>query len=62
MPLWWLHLAYDKLQFPMVVQVDSGGDVVVIRILLSDQIPTCLVLCISGIKLQLLCCVRIELA
>ena len=27
---------------------------------ISDQIPTCLVLCIDGIKLQLLCGVRIE--
>ena len=28
--------------------------------LISDQIPTCLVPCIGGIKLQLLCGVRIE--
>ena len=28
--------------------------------LISDQIPTCLVLRIGGIKLQLLCGVRIE--
>ena len=30
--------------------------------LISDQIPTCLVPRISGIKIQLLCGVRIELA
>ena len=29
---------------------------------ISDQIPTCLLLRIDGIKLQLLCGVRIELA
>ena len=29
---------------------------------ISDQIPTCLILRISGIKLQLFCGVRIELA
>ena len=27
---------------------------------ISDQIPTCLVPCINGIKVQLLCGVRIE--
>ena len=27
---------------------------------ISDQIPTCVVLCIGSIKLQLLCGVRIE--
>ena len=29
--------------------------------LISDQIPTCLVPCIGGIELQLLCSFRIEL-
>ena len=45
---------------PLGVWVGPRDGVFVIRTLLSDQIPTCLVLRISGIELQLLCGVRIE--
>ena len=40
--------------------VGLGGVVVVMGTRLSDQILTCLVLRIIGIKLQLLCVARIE--
>ena len=39
--------------------VGPWGNVVVIRTFLSDQIPTCLIARIGGIKLQLLCGVKI---
>ena len=56
------YLAKYHIRTPLGVLVGLGDGAVVIRALLSDQIPICLVSCIDRFKLQLLCGVRIELA
>ena len=59
MPLWWPYQAQDKFQTPLGVWVGPGA-VWLSYGPLSDQITTRLVPRISGIKVQLLCGVKIE--
>ena len=57
-----MHLAQDQFETTLEVGVGPEGGLDVIGTILSDQIPTYLVLRISGIRLQLFCGVSIELA
>ena len=61
-PLWWPHLAQDQFCTTREVRVGHGGSVVVKKDPCQTEFQFCRVPRIGGIKLQLLCGVRIELA
>ena len=61
-PLWRPHLAQDQFCTTQGVQVGHGGQCGCHKDPCQTEFQFCWVLCMGGIKLQLLCGVRIELA